>query len=104
MTSAVAVQTEINRWWHEAGAVAMVLPQSCRGAWLETISQVIRHHRLFQNTRHPWERRLYLSLCRVSLQRMRTEGFSLLAAGYLSLTQFCHLIRLEKDLADLLAD
>ena len=101
--AARSAQTCLTTWWQDAGTVSLLLPISCRENWLEAVSQVIRCFRLLRNAQDPSERRFYRSLCLVGLDRMRADGLTLLAAGYLPPARLCRLMRWERSLADALA-
>lgn len=88
----------LSHWWHDAGSLALRLPDGFRREWLEAISQVIRYYRSFLRGEDPSDRHMYRSLCQLSLTRTRAELSSLLVAGYLTLPQMQHLYDLEKQL------
>lgn len=96
------IQTLFNQWWHHSGSLVLELAPECRQIWLKSISEVIRYYRLAQLSAETDDKKLYASLCRVSLAKTRAELMNFLVSGYVPLAQMQQLHRLEAALEEIL--
>jgi hypothetical protein len=101
-TQAASAQDLFNQWWHHSGSLVMELAPECRQVWLEAVSEVIRYYRLSRLNPDEADKKLYASLCRVSLAKTRAELMNFLVSGYVPLAQMQQLHRLEAALEETL--
>jgi hypothetical protein len=101
-TQSAETQNLFNQWWHHSGNLVLELAPECRQVWLESISEVIRYYRLTRLQANEADKKLYASLCRVSLAKTRAELMNFLVSGYVPLAQMQQLHRLEAALEETL--
>jgi hypothetical protein len=91
-------QDLLSQWWQRCGSLAMELEPECRHIWLERISEVVRYYRLSVHSSEAAEKKLFSTLCQVSLAKSRADLMNFMVSGHIPLTLMQQLHRLESSL------
>ncbi|MCD4814070.1 hypothetical protein K8S19_10320 [bacterium] len=88
----------IQKWWLTYSSTACSLPPEYSHAWINLISEVVRHYRLLLHCTHPSDQRFYRKLCLQAMAKSRWELMLTSMYGHLAPQQTQKLEHLQSSL------